>query len=453
MTEVETLPPAIETDESRDQLSAASKIVDATTATPTRPSPLTPWRPYPPTETAATTANAPTGTPPTNVRVETPLLSTQFGPARSNTLASTAATGPTPPAASADTPPPAAPAPPAVLPALPTMPSADLTHIAEIAKPLASMAAIALPMITQALSGLFDGGGSQGGSGLSPQATQALKTLSDIESLYGAGGTSANPNSAPGVANSDAASGRALDSYRRTALFQSNAASAHAQLDAELAGYLGRLAQNNKSAAGALSQLRAEVLAQVDAIKSNALTPEGRRQIDGLLIQALERAHRIVGDTQTTTDTIARAVDGLTDRYEVILLGGGAPATDPSNARGEAAVKAALSQLGKPWIFNTAGPNSFDCSGLTLYAARVAGVKLPHKASWQKDATRPIPNDQIRPGDLIFPKGKPDPRDGREGHVQMYIGNGLVVHAGGPKPKRVQIVPLTKKGFTASRWT
>ena len=87
-----------------------------------------------------------------------------------------------------------------------------------------------------------------------------------------------------------------------------------------------------------------------------------------------------------------------------------------------AAVKAALAQVGEPYQWGASGPNSFDCSGLTMWAWAQAGVGIPRVAAQQQAWTVPVPISQLEPGDLVF-FGNP------AYHVGMYIGDGLMVDA------------------------
>lgn len=68
----------------------------------------------------------------------------------------------------------------------------------------------------------------------------------------------------------------------------------------------------------------------------------------------------------------------------------------------------------------------FDCSGLTRYLTYQSdGIEIPRTSQAQYAAAAPVTEPQ--PGDLVFPKssfGSDGP-----GHVQMYIGDGKVVHA------------------------
>ena len=95
------------------------------------------------------------------------------------------------------------------------------------------------------------------------------------------------------------------------------------------------------------------------------------------------------------------------------------PPTSPAAA---VAVGAALAELGKPYVFGAAGPDTFDCSGLMMWAWAKAGVSMPHYTVSQFRAFPQVPLDQLQPGDLIF-------FNISLGHVGMYIGNGSYVQA------------------------
>jgi cell wall-associated NlpC family hydrolase len=87
------------------------------------------------------------------------------------------------------------------------------------------------------------------------------------------------------------------------------------------------------------------------------------------------------------------------------------------------AVTFALAQVGKPYVYATSGPATYDCSGLTAAAWGAAGVSLPHYSGAQYDQLPHVPLSAIQPGDLVF-RGP-----GGSQHVEMYIGNGMVVTA------------------------
>ncbi|MDP2014309.1 MAG: NlpC/P60 family protein [Actinomycetota bacterium] len=96
------------------------------------------------------------------------------------------------------------------------------------------------------------------------------------------------------------------------------------------------------------------------------------------------------------------------------------------NPRAAKAVRYALSKVGNRYVAATAGPSTFDCSGLTMTAWRQAGVSLPHYSYSQYSKVRKISLSQAKPGDLVFYFG------GSVHHVGMYIGGGKMVHAANP---------------------
>ncbi len=106
----------------------------------------------------------------------------------------------------------------------------------------------------------------------------------------------------------------------------------------------------------------------------------------------------------------------------------------PASDRAKVAVETALAQIGDPYVYGAAGPDAFDCSGLTMYAWRAAGVALSHSSSIQSTQGVPVSMSDIAPGDLVFYYSPIS-------HVGMYIGNGQIVHA--PNPSRsVEVVPI-----------
>jgi peptidoglycan DL-endopeptidase CwlO len=91
----------------------------------------------------------------------------------------------------------------------------------------------------------------------------------------------------------------------------------------------------------------------------------------------------------------------------------------------QVAVDTALAQVGKPYQWGGSGPNSFDCSGLTSFAWRAAGVDITRTSRSQYAATSRISRGQLQPGDLIFYGSSV----ATISHVAMYIGGSNVVEA------------------------
>src|SRR3954467_13507176 len=107
------------------------------------------------------------------------------------------------------------------------------------------------------------------------------------------------------------------------------------------------------------------------------------------------------------------------------LAGTVAPAPAYAHASGsaaQAAVNTALAQLGDRYAWAGAGPNSFDCSGLTQFAYQAAGISLPHSSRAQSTMGAPVSRGALQPGDLVFFYSPVS-------HVGIYIGNGQIVHA------------------------
>ncbi len=105
-----------------------------------------------------------------------------------------------------------------------------------------------------------------------------------------------------------------------------------------------------------------------------------------------------------------------------------APEDPPAPAGGaQAAIAFARAQLGEPYRWGAAGPDAWDCSGLTSRAWAAGGKSLPHYSVAQYDAATPISAGQLRPGDLVFWSDGGSPSS--IFHVALYSGNGQIIHA------------------------
>ena len=91
-------------------------------------------------------------------------------------------------------------------------------------------------------------------------------------------------------------------------------------------------------------------------------------------------------------------------------------------SKGQKIVDAAMSKIGSPYVWGAAGPNSFDCSGLTTWAYQQAGISIPRTSGAQASAGKPVSRANLQPGDIISYYGG-------NSHVAIYIGNNKVVHA------------------------
>jgi peptidoglycan DL-endopeptidase CwlO len=86
------------------------------------------------------------------------------------------------------------------------------------------------------------------------------------------------------------------------------------------------------------------------------------------------------------------------------------------------AARAALGEVGAPYVFGGASPAAgFDSSGLVVWAYGREGIRLPHFTGALYELGTRIPKSRLRPGDLVFFY--------HAGHVGIYIGHGQFVHA------------------------
>ena len=115
------------------------------------------------------------------------------------------------------------------------------------------------------------------------------------------------------------------------------------------------------------------------------------------------------------------------------------PAHEEGSAVGAAAVEAAKSQIGAPYVWGGAAPGGFDCSGLTSWAYGQAGLEIPRVAADQT-VGKQVSYQELQPGDLVL----------WSGHAAMYAGDGMMIEAGSPvqmNPVRTENLGMTFRGF------
>ncbi|MEU6355173.1 NlpC/P60 family protein [Streptomyces sp. NPDC047072] len=193
----------------------------------------------------------------------------------------------------------------------------------------------------------------------------------------------------------------------------------------ELQGAMRELAQERAEAAGKLGELE----------RSRKAVASHKRTVERKLARARELLNSLPSDERAAYDRASRS-----GREEMPDLTG---AVAPSG-RAAAAVAAARSAVGKPYVWGANGPNGFDCSGLMQWSYAQAGVALPRTSQAQRYAGRQVPLSQAQPGDLVTYRGDAS-------HVGMYVGNGQVVHAPYPgAPVRYDPVDMMP-GVTVTR--
>ena len=81
-------------------------------------------------------------------------------------------------------------------------------------------------------------------------------------------------------------------------------------------------------------------------------------------------------------------------------------------------------------MYGAAGPDAWDCSGLTMGSWAAAGVSLPHYSVAQYAALQHISFSELQPGDLVFWGSSSSPYSIY--HVALYIGNNEIIQAPHP---------------------
>jgi cell wall-associated NlpC family hydrolase len=206
---------------------------------------------------------------------------------------------------------------------------------------------------------------------------------------------------------------------------------------------------------GALTQSDAELAATADAAAQRAqwaaerydgLVTQRQRELDQMaqerariqeLLGKAEQLYRTLsGERHQYLDAIAaqRAAAQAAAQQEqaastsIVPDTGTIPPPPPSDGSAAAiAIAAARSVIGTPYVFGAAGPDAFDCSGLTSWAWAQAGVYLPHSADAQYASFPRVPLSDLQPGDIVY-YGNFGP------HVALYIGGGTIIHATHPGP-------------------
>ncbi len=194
---------------------------------------------------------------------------------------------------------------------------------------------------------------------------------------------------------------------------------------------------DNLNAVSSYYSQRGEVMADYSTqlerleLRQKAVAAESRRLTDLARQMAAEK---------TTIQAKAAEAQALLDRLEsrqraafvrTYAQSSGREYSGPlpkveASGRAAAAVKYAMAQVGKRYVYGAAGPNSFDCSGLTMRAWGAAGVSLPHSSASQMGSGMRVSESELIPGDLVFYYSPVS-------HVGIYIGNGLIVDAQNPR--------------------
>ncbi|GAA1481769.1 hypothetical protein GCM10009624_22090 [Gordonia sinesedis] len=265
--------------------------------------------------------------------------------------------------------------------------------------------------------------------------------------------------------------GRGADGAATAAGEAQRATTTVADDGAEIAQLVRTASLKVRHAADQLEALLDSFERAVVALGGAVFTPAGLAALLPVAIDHVARGVQIVERTRAdlAADTAAMTAIGRRTApaeaegpaaQPASATGTGAPAPDDGtgvavtlpdgsvvqapNERAAAAVRAALSQQGVPYVWGGTTPAGFDCSGFTQWAYGQAGVDLPRLAQEQDNAGVPVAQADLRPGDLAV----------WSGHVAMYIGNGKLIEAGDPvgiSPLRTTNLDQTFEGFFRPR--
>jgi peptidoglycan DL-endopeptidase CwlO len=186
----------------------------------------------------------------------------------------------------------------------------------------------------------------------------------------------------------------------------------------------------NLNAVSAYNNQRGEVMKEFSTQLDRLKLRKAAVQDEAARLTALQK--QMAAEKADIDDKAAKAQD-LLDKLEsearAKILSGGwtgdVPTDVPASGRAAAAVRFAMAQVGKAYVYGAAGPNAYDCSGLTMRAWGMAGVGLPHSSGAQQGSGTRVSESELQPGDLVFYYSPVS-------HVGMYIGNGLIVNALNP---------------------
>jgi peptidoglycan DL-endopeptidase CwlO len=214
----------------------------------------------------------------------------------------------------------------------------------------------------------------------------------------------------PALEASTAAANEALDQYAASAYAGGDFAMVNSVLDGDPADFADRLMYLDSLSSSENAALQAN-LAQIQELEDR------RTELQTLK----DSADDILAEIEQQQDEIEDEIADLEEDYDDAYAEEHPSQTEYDYEGSSAAVAFAVDQLGEPYVYGDAGPDSWDCSGLTQQAWAAAGVSLSHNAAMQWDETARISRDELQEGDLVFYNDL--------AHVGMYIGDGEIIHA------------------------
>ncbi|NJP68671.1 NlpC/P60 family protein [Streptomyces spiramenti] len=219
----------------------------------------------------------------------------------------------------------------------------------------------------------------------------------------------------------------------------------------QITGKQAEALRNIEAKQRVLGQQRAEASAKLESLEeSRAEAKERKDEIQGKLTEARQLLNRLTEEeraaiaaeereaeaaaqreAEAAADRASRS-DGRSDTPSTSSgstgsSSGGGSSVAPGGGGGgssyaQSAISAAQSKIGSPYVFGSTGPTTFDCSGLTGWAYKQAGISLPRTSQAQAAAGTRVSADNLQPGDLVLYYGGLT-------HIGIYVGNGQILHA------------------------
>jgi hypothetical protein len=178
------------------------------------------------------------------------------------------------------------------------------------------------------------------------------------------------------------------------------------------------------------------------AVEALSVYEEERAELDSAIEELSDREAELeqeADEIEAEIDDLQALRDELIGNQAPPASGGNpgeCPSYDPGGAAG-VAIRFACAQIGDAYVFGEAGPDQWDCSGLTSVAWAEAGFSFPHQSAQQRDSMPYIERSELQPGDFVFFYSDLS-------HVGLYAGDGYVVEASNPN-RPVGMSPIDQK--------
>lgn len=267
-------------------------------------------------------------------------------------------------------------------------------------------------------------------------------SLSPLAAIQGSSGVSSVISTMSTLQNAQAAMDHTAASYTATSTL-AGVASDQADQARATAAQLAAKAKSAKDAAAAAAAAAAQASQDIAARKTHLIHKLARLQHVSVklaqkrqagLEEAAREAAQRAAERKARREAARRAAQQAQQAQQSTPAAPSAPAqptvptAPPASASAAArAIAFARSQIGDPYVWGAAGPNAWDCSGLTMGAWRAGGISLPHYSVAQYAESTPISMSSLRPGDLVFWGSSSSPSSIY--HVALYVGNGMIIQA------------------------